>query len=155
MRWHLWDPRIQPAGPDSGEVLGFLPHKQMQINNFSACVFIRQAFPSDGGWREGAMHMENRYVNSFFHKPLGNMRTEQRSARLKIMYNHKRSSKCMKESHLTTGLAGEGWQRQQAPIIHLCLHFPRRNNKFPAKYAVAGHYLVIPVDKEAISAPTL
>lgn len=46
-----------------------------------------------------------------------------------------------------------GWQWQQAPIIHLCLHFPVLNNNFAAKYVVAGHYLMIPVDKEAISTP--
>lgn len=46
-----------------------------------------------------------------------------------------------------------GWQR--APIIYPSLHFPLLNNNFAAKYAVAGHYLTIPVDKEAISTPTL
>lgn len=44
-----------------------------------------------------------------------------------------------------------GGQQQQAPINHLCLHFPLRNNNHAAKFAVTGHYLImILADEEAI-----
>lgn len=44
-----------------------------------------------------------------------------------------------------------GGQQEQAPINHLCLHFPLRNSNHAAKFAVTGHYLImIPADEEAI-----
>lgn len=56
------------------------------------------------------------------------------------------------ESALSRARVGPiGRQWQQAPINHLCLHFPPLNNNFAAKFAVTGHYLMIPGDKEAIS----
>lgn len=85
----LGSPRTD-RGADSREVLCFIADKQMQINNFSGCVFIRQALPF-GGAKERAMHMENKYANSIFINHLGTREKEQRSVYLKMMYNHKRS----------------------------------------------------------------
>lgn len=58
----------------------------------------------------------------------------------------------MKVFHHTTGLAGS----DNKPLLSICVCiFPLLNNYFAAKYAGAGYYLMIPVDKEAISTPTL
>lgn len=48
---------------DRREVLSLIPDKQMQINNFSACVFIRQVLPLKKDREAGCERLKNRYVN--------------------------------------------------------------------------------------------
>lgn len=70
------------------------------------------------------------------------------------MYNHKRSWKCLKVLHHTTGPRRRLAVTTGSHYTSVSL-FSGLNNNFAGRDVVGGYYLMMPVDKEAISTSVL